>query len=990
MDTIKIQIDTNAEQASKSFEDLSKSFKNTDAQAEDLRKQIRNLKDELYKLTPGTEEYGQVLQELGGKMDQLQNTTIELKAATGGLDTVFQTTTNATASLASGFTAASGVISLFGGDAEELQQTFVKLQAMMAIMNGLKGFAGFVKTTKAASTSLKAFIAQSTLARKATQQQATATATLSTTEVVATGATTGLAAGFKALTAAIASNPIGLLLVALAGAVTLISKVAGKAKEAAEAQDEYNQAVGKTPPPVKSADEQLKEYLDTLDRYDTKLKTLGVSEERRKEIKVQSLEEEIKASEKELAVEKKIVEEREKELSQMDVFVALGAKWGGYLRGHQKRVVEITNALKSLREELQKIKDTDIPESMQTLNATLGDLSNEFKVKIAGGLATQGDYLQAQIKVYQDAYNDLWEIVGGGGAHASRKIKGSGTEEGQLNKELATRYQAQIKALQVELDVYNAGLQKKARDAAKSAADAINKNYKKLTDDITEKAIEYKDAWRKILEQFQNLGALTAGDDLSLNESMGRAFTEMNRYSMQLDEYLKEWLKTADKALRAGEITQAKYDQFKKFLESVEKDLGTSLLADMNETLSEAVLNAGSGIQSISEKFKKDNEAMLAALSGGLVSKEEYHSFLESRIRDYQTEIGPAIEQAMKLIDEEVAKAAPEDQGRLREIMTAYINSADDIIPSSVMNQITSSIKEMIDKQFNEIENEYETRMGLFESYWADKTRSWLQGGTDTSYWGDSASTTYKKMQEQADDLYKLLHQQYEEEARLLEEKMSLLDENTEAYRTYYAQLQELRQADAEAQAAHEAASLANSREYAQAIMETAGQFGDAISGLAGAMGSYYAEQAEQAKAMYGENSEEYKKYLKKEGNMKIAQVWVDAATGIMSAWATSESLGPIAGPILAAIQTAALLATAVASTQQIKRQTNASASGGESTANVGQLTDRIIMAEAQNTDQTAQLNADYNQGAQRVFVTVDDINSGQDANRTAVTNNRF
>jgi hypothetical protein len=225
---------------------------------------------------------------------------------------------------------------------------------------------------------------------------------------------------------------------------------------------------------------------------------------------------------------------------------------------------------------------------------------------------------------------------------------------------------------------------------------------------------------------------------------------------------------------------------------------------------------------------------------------------------------------------------------------------------------------------------------------------------------------------------------------KLLQDKMSLLDENSDAYKTYFEKIQQLRQADADAQEAYEVASISNIRQYADNIMDTAGKFGDAISGLAGAMGSYYGEQAEQAKEMYGENSEEYKKYLKKEGNMKIAQVWTDAATGIMSAWATSEQLGPIAGPILAAIQTATLLATATASTMQIKRQTNANASGGESTANVGQLTDRVIMAEAQNTDQTAQLNADYNQGATRVFVTVDDINNGQDANRTAVTNNRF
>ncbi len=57
MDTIKIIIDTNAEDAAKSFDDLSNSFKKTDNEAVDLRKQIKELKSELYKLTPGTVEY---------------------------------------------------------------------------------------------------------------------------------------------------------------------------------------------------------------------------------------------------------------------------------------------------------------------------------------------------------------------------------------------------------------------------------------------------------------------------------------------------------------------------------------------------------------------------------------------------------------------------------------------------------------------------------------------------------------------------------------------------------------------------------------------------------------------------------------------------------------------------------------------------------------------------------------------------------------------
>lgn len=976
MEDIKIIIDTNAEQAGKSFDDLGKKFNDTNMEAQDLRKQIKGLKDELYKLTPGTEEYGRVLQELGGKMDQLSDTSQELRVATGGLDTVFQSTTNAMSTLAAGFTAATGVVALFGGDTEDLAKTFVKLQAVMSIMNGLKGFAGFGKATKQASTSLKAYIAQMGLARSATMQQATANTAMATTAATATASTAGLGTAVKGLTAAIAANPIGAILVTITAAVAAITHFVGKAKEAREQMEHYNEVLEKSRGTAQSFSETIERDNENLEKRAERMRTLGASETEVNEVIKKGKEELVSRLEAQKQALEASIEQNKSNTKMKESL----EKW-------EAELDDVNSKLKDFRKTLLQISDA---QTLQQLNNTLANLSDTFRVRIAEGLATQGDYLQAQIDTYKKAYDDLWETVGGGRTHSARKIKGANTDEKFVNQQLATRFKAQINSLQVELDVYNAGLRKKANDAAKNAADNINKNYKKLTDDITEKALEYKDAWKKALEGLQGLGGLTEGDVLTPNESLGRAFTEMNRYRMQIDDYLDEWEDTAEKALRSGEITRAKFEQFKKFLEGVKDDLDTSLLADMDENLSKAVLDAGSEIQSTAEKFKKDNEAMLEALSGGLVSTEEYHQFLESRIQDYQKEIGPAIEQAMEMIDEEVAKAAPEDQGRLREIMTAYIQSADDIIPPSVMNQITNSLKEMIDKQFNTIENEYTTRLNMFSSYWEDKTRSWLEGGTDTSYWGDSASTTYKKMQQQAEDIYKLLHSEYEQEIQLLQEKIGLLDENSEAYAQYYQKLLELRQADADAQAAYQTASIANIRQYSQDVIDTAGKFTDAVSGLAGAMGSYYAEQAEWAKETYGENSEEYRKYLKKEGDMKIAQVWTDAATGIMTAWATSEQLGPIAGPILAAIQTAALTATAIASTQQIKRQTKATASGSAPTANVSGITDRVIMGEAQNADQRAQLNADYNQGEQRVYVTQSDLDDGRRTRNVAVTQNRF
>ena len=105
--------------------------------------------------------------------------------------------------------------------------------------------------------------------------------------------------------------------------------------------------------------------------------------------------------------------------------------------------------------------------------------------------------------------------------------------------------------------------------------------------------------------------------------------------------------------------------------------------------------------------------------------------------------------------------------------------------------------------------------------------------------------------------------------------------------------------------------------------------------------------------AAIGDNEEEKerveKEYAQKELDLKkkeadanagiqSAQLWINTAMGIATAWATSMQLGPIAGPIMAAILTTALLATAgiqqaniIAQRDAIKNQTLDS-SGGSST----------------------------------------------------------
>lgn len=974
METIKINIETNAQDAAKTFEDLSKSFNDTDRSSQDLRKQIKGLKDELYALTPGTEEYANVLQELGGKMDQLKDTQEELRVATGGLDQVFQATTNATATMASGFTAVSGVMALFGGESEDLQKTFVKLQAVMAIMNGLKGFAGFGKETKKASISLKAYINQTLIATKATQQQVSATGKLAATETLASRSTNLLSNGFKKLTTAIISNPIGALLTVVTSLVTVFTLLGDKINKTTSYLqifgDEQREGLSTT----RTYSEQLDIQNQKMEDYYNMLKTIGVSEEDIHQQRIDDKKKELEDLEKQKAK----LEEVKKKAEEYGTWESKLITWffpslNPKLEDASKNIEEIDGLIKDINNDIKVLENKPmLPESWSNLNLQLKELGNTFKVQIAGGLADQGDYIKAQIKVYQDAKNELWKTVGAG-HHAHSVIKGATENERAENKKLSTLYAANIASLQVELDAYNAGIDNKNRDAAKKLADQLKNNFNDLIKDVTNEAKKIKEKWNSVLSSL-DLESFTI---FPKEERSGRMSAQVLRFTNDIDSYLDTWHKLAQKAYDEGKISKTQFDSFISSINGIKEDLvkGLDVKFDSN-AISEPVRQFGENLQKSINELKLDNEKMKEALSTGLISEEEYRSWIALKFKEYQ-----------EITAQEIETSNPIEQ--------AFITASKQILPPEVKTQIENDVKayydeivKQLDKEYKEIEAEIDSLFKIGDKF-NDIYRSWLDGGA--SYWG-TAPSAIKNVIKETQELNDQLHNQAVEEMNALEAKMAVLDKSSEAHEQYNAKLQELRKADEEAQKEYNERTLALQNQHKDSILAMSQSFTDKIGGLAGALGDYYAEQAEQAKESYGENSEEYKKYLKKEGQMKIAQVWTNFASGVMATWATSEAFGPIAGPILAAIQTAALLATAVASTQMISRQSKAASSGGgeSSVANVAGMTDRVIMADAQNTDQTARLNADYNSGNQKIYVAATDISDKQDENRVAVSNNGF
>ena len=252
--TKTIEIDVNSQDATNGINNITNSIEQTDKATQSLRSQLRQAQADVAELSDKFGATSKEAIEAAKRAGQLKDAIGDAKNLTDAFnpDAKFSALSGSLSGVASGFSAVEGSLALAGVQSENLQETMVRLQAAMALSQGLQGLGESIDSFKQMGA-------------------------------VAKNALAGIRTG-------IAATGIGLLLVALGAIVAY--------------WDDIKEAVGGVSSEQETLNEQSQtnldieqQKLDTIGNQDNVLKLQGKSEKEILKIKLAQTDQVIKASE---------------------------------------------------------------------------------------------------------------------------------------------------------------------------------------------------------------------------------------------------------------------------------------------------------------------------------------------------------------------------------------------------------------------------------------------------------------------------------------------------------------------------------------------------------------------------------------------------------------------------------------------------------------------------------------------------------------------
>lgn len=489
--------------------------------------------------------------QLSNQARTLQKELKDVKEATNfdqNLGQLTESVGRLASTVTSGFAAASAAVTIFGGDTEELTKEQIKAQQLLTL-----SLSAVTIATNAAKIAEDARNVGLLLQRGLIAAVTAVTGAQTVATTAQTGATVGATVAQRALNAAMAANPIGLLITAVGALVGALVLFGDSEDEAKKYTVNLNEEMERQ---TKSIDDNIKKKVE-LAKITARLNSIGKSDIERLQI-----EKDLQAQLSDLSVESL---ENQKELAK------------NKLTSLQGELELSTTFVKYQMDQQKKLQDFNVESRFNAEQKAIASLIREKEM----GLITSEEYYTGLIKIqqkyftyvddeqkkeFEDRNKNFFDLI--------QQLNAINGQIDVANQDkIAKEKEANEKILQEQREAYK---------KRKEALEQYNKDVEKLNKDRVEAE---KDIQRQLQDFELERISLVKGFDGVYREDLIAGYTEtIEKLKVERD--------------RSVEDAKLKYDEdIKNFRESELKRLGdTKATRDKIDA----------DVKALDEKFKQE------------------------------------------------------------------------------------------------------------------------------------------------------------------------------------------------------------------------------------------------------------------------------------------------------------------------------------------------------------------------------------------------
>lgn len=924
------------------------------------KQELSALKTALDNLEPGTDAYNQAFERATQITHDLSERQEMLRMSANDLGTQLGNVASIGAGLVGGLNSINAIMTLTGSKNEDLTKAMVKLQAGIALVQGMKGIEGAVKSLKGyANWAAKAYdnIVKMITGQKQQQKQiqATTNATeanaaannqVAASEVSAAAGANTLGAGMRnaaagtttataamtAFKAVLMSLGIGIVIAAVSALVTMLGKLAGSWLNAGD-----------------TARQNAYDVTNYIDKAQQKL--LEREEER--------FEREIEMAKANGETQLQILE-RYKEFYE-NVFQGFVTAEGQAFDGisHDMEVAKANlEIFKSFEGDTKRMRKSDKKAYERDINKWIAEIKI---MKENGNMAldevelnhkkTFDRILENGVKTYGDMYKVLeWYYKGAAELAENYQFNPMGGNENDIQVEitniLTEAKNANKSEIQLENESYKTRkelLEKYGKDTT-DLTKAHNKKVYEIITGATQSILDSaKAANQTELQQLET----KYQKELRILKQYGRDTTELTKaYEKQKEQIIyKTEIKALENTIKFREEVVAEYKQTYDKLNA----MGVDRAADAEKIQKQE--------HDITKKNLKDN-------------LDEWTKLYNKYYEDEKLTEEQRLEIKEKYVNAQKALQKEETDYLLKQIKTR---------------------KQAIDEEIGDIEKRY-NGVSNMQSLNTEYKYSQHSGFGDT-FWGGRQNASYNQMREDTNAAYNIDKARLEEEIAAYQEYADKIAK-TDAERTYAQQKMaekrmELSTLERENLLDNLKLEIDEQKELISTIVDVGNSIGDILGSVADAW-----EDSIQAQVNAGKMSqEEADKQMENVRALQIVQATINMLAGSFGAFAqASETIPPPYGQIVGAAAAAAVIAQGIAQIAAIKNAGKGGSSGGS--VQMAQVTPVMtdyqpqMVGNATGEQETEQL-ANAIQGM-NLWVSVTDIDSAQEKGKVRVSESTY